>query len=109
LFFDGSKNANGVGAGVVYISPKSDKLCYALRINFTPYTNNIVEYEALLHGMRAAKEMSVARLRCYVDSDLVAAQTSGTYGIVIPNMISYHKAIDKLGGHFAGYSIEWVE
>jgi ribonuclease HI len=109
LFFDGSKNANGASVRVVLISPKSDKLCYALQINFTPYTNNIVEYEALLHGMRDAKEMSVARLRCYVDSDLVAAQTPGTCDIVIPNMISYHKAIDQLGGHFAGYSVEWVE
>jgi hypothetical protein len=24
-------------------------------------------------------------------------------------MIAYHKVIDQLGGHFAGYSIEWIE
>jgi hypothetical protein len=24
-------------------------------------------------------------------------------------MIAYHKAVDQLGGYFAGYSIEWIE
>jgi hypothetical protein len=24
-------------------------------------------------------------------------------------MIAYHKAIDQLGGYFAGYSVEWIE
>jgi hypothetical protein len=51
MFFNGSKNADGVGAGVVLISPKGEKLRYTLRLNFMPCTNNVVEYEALLHGM----------------------------------------------------------
>ena len=45
-------------------SPKGDKLRYVLCLDFTPCTNNMAEYEALLHGMRAAKEMNVNRLRC---------------------------------------------
>jgi ribonuclease HI len=65
MFFDGSKNAEGVGARVILVSPKGDKLRYALWINFTPCTNNVTEYEALLRDMRAAKEMSISRLRCY--------------------------------------------
>ena len=51
LLFDGSKNIEGAGAGIVLISPKGDKLRYVLQITFEPYTNNVVEYEALLHGM----------------------------------------------------------
>ena len=54
-------------------SPKGDKLRYVLYLDFTPCNNNMAEYEALLHGMRAAKEMNINRLRCYDDSDLVAA------------------------------------
>jgi hypothetical protein len=54
MFFDGSKNADGAGAGVVLVSAKGDKLRYALQINFTSCTNNVTEYEALLHGMQAA-------------------------------------------------------
>ena len=51
LYFDGSKNVEGAGAGIVLISPKGDKLRYVLQITFEPCTNNVVEYEALLHGM----------------------------------------------------------
>jgi ribonuclease HI len=51
MFFNGSKNTDGVGAVVILISPKGEKLCYTLRLNFMPCTNNVVEYEALLHGM----------------------------------------------------------
>ena len=34
----------GSGAGVVLISPKGDKIRYALQIMF-PCTNNVAEYE----------------------------------------------------------------
>src|SRR4051812_13282540 len=54
LHFDGSKNADGAGAGIVLTSPKGDKLRYVLCLDFTPCTNNMAEYEALLHGMQAA-------------------------------------------------------
>jgi probable phosphoglycerate mutase len=97
----GPENANGVGTGVV--------LHYARRLNFTPSTNNVTEYEALLHGMRATKEMSIYHRRCFGESDLIANQTSGPCDIFSPNMIAYHKAIDQLGGYFAGYSVEWIE
>jgi hypothetical protein len=34
MYFDGSKRAQGVGAGVVLISPHCDKLKYVLRMSF---------------------------------------------------------------------------
>ena len=109
LHFDGSKNADGAGAGIVLTSPKGDKLRYVLCLDFTPCTNNMAEYEALLHDMRATKEMNVNRLRCYGDSDLVAGQVAGTCDAVSPTMAAYRQAVDKLGGHFAGYSVEWID
>jgi hypothetical protein len=51
LFFDGSKNIEATGAGIDLISPKGDKLRYVLQLTFEPCTNNVAEYEALLHGM----------------------------------------------------------
>jgi hypothetical protein len=39
LFFDGSKKIEGAGAEAILISPKGDKLHYALQITFTPCTN----------------------------------------------------------------------
>ena len=56
IHFDGSRQLEGLGAGVILTSPRGDKFCYVLRLMF-PCTNNAAEYEALLHGLRMAKEM----------------------------------------------------
>lgn len=102
LYFDGSKLIDGSGAGVVLVSPKGDKLQYVLQIHFTA-TNNVAEYEALLHGLRMAKEMGIDRIECYGDSDLVVQQCTGTWDAEDPNMALYRRAIDKIGAHFAGF------
>ena len=60
IHFDGSRQLEGSGAGVVLTSPRGDKICYVLRLMF-PCTNNVAEYEALLHGLRVAKDMNLIR------------------------------------------------
>lgn len=50
IYFDGSRQLEGSGAGVVITSPQGDKFFYVLRLMF-PCTNNAAEYEALLHGL----------------------------------------------------------
>jgi hypothetical protein len=42
IYFDGSKRVEGVGAGVVLISPQGDKLKYVLRMSIRNATNNEV-------------------------------------------------------------------
>jgi len=73
MFFDGSLNINGSGAGILFVSPNKDKLRYVLRIIF-PASNNVAEYEACLHGIRLAIELGVKRLYIYGDSALVINQ-----------------------------------
>jgi hypothetical protein len=34
MYFDGSLNIDGVGAGVLFISPNKDKLRYTLMLHF---------------------------------------------------------------------------
>ncbi|GKF63168.1 reverse transcriptase domain-containing protein [Tanacetum coccineum] len=51
---------------------------YALRLNFTN-SNNDVEYEALLAGLRIAAKMKVEKMHTFVDSKLVANQVEGSY------------------------------
>ena len=41
-----------------------------LQIHFAA-SNNVAEYEALIHGLRLAKELGIRRILCYGDSDLV--------------------------------------
>jgi hypothetical protein len=92
LHFDGSRQLEGSGAGVVLTSPRGDKFRYVLQITFT-CTNNAAEYEALLHGLRVAKEMNINRIRCLGDSDLVSQQVSGTWDCKDPIMVAYRRAV----------------
>ena len=73
MFFDGSLNINGAGAGILFVSPNKDKLRYVLRILF-PASNNIAEYKACLHGIRLAVELGVKHLYVYGVSALVINQ-----------------------------------
>ena len=53
MHFDGSKVKEGLGVGIVLISPKKDQLKYVLQIHFAA-SNNVAEYEALVHGLKVA-------------------------------------------------------
>jgi ribonuclease HI len=86
--FDGSKMLRGLGAGVVLTSPKGDKLQYVLQMHFRA-SNNVAEYEALVHGLKLAKEIGIRRILCVGDSDLVVHQVSGEWDAKDANMASY--------------------
>jgi ribonuclease HI len=74
MYFNGSKRIEGVGAGVVLMSPQGDKMTYMWRMSFPNASNNEAEYEALLHGMRMEKVCGATRLKIFGDSNLAAQQ-----------------------------------
>ena len=88
MHFDGSKMRNGMGAGIVLSFPKNDQLRYVLQIHFAT-SNNVAEYEALVHGLRLAREIGIRRILCYGDSDLVVQQASDDWDAKDANMASY--------------------
>ena len=93
---------------MVITLPNGDKFCYVLRLMF-PCTNNAAEYEALLHGLRLAKEMNLMRVRCLGDSDLVAQHVSGTWDSRDPLMAAYRRAVSDVAGHFSGYQVDHID
>ncbi|KAM1786961.1 hypothetical protein ACFX14_039537 [Malus domestica] len=70
LYVDGSSNQHGCGAGLVLTTPDKVAMEYALRFKFKA-SNNEVEYEALLVGLRLAKHLGVKRIDIFSDSQLV--------------------------------------
>src|SRR4051812_2198644 len=74
-----------------------------------PCTNNAAKYEALLHGLRMAKEMNLSRVKCFGDSDLVVQQVSGTWDSIDPLMAAYRREVDIVAGHFKGYQVDHVD
>jgi ribonuclease HI len=75
MYFDGSLNIDGARAGVYFISPSGDRMSYVLRIHFKA-SNNTVEYEVALHGLRIAVELGIKRLMVFSDSALVINQVN---------------------------------
>ena len=99
LRIDGSSNVNENGACVILESPTREKISYALRLEFSA-SNNEVEYEALLAGLRLAKDMKAAQLRIYSDSQLVVSQVNRNYQAKGENMAAYLK---KVGGQLKAF------
>jgi ribonuclease HI len=58
MYFDGSYTPKGAGVGVMLIPPECDVLKYAIRLEFAA-TNNIVEYEGLVNGLRLDKDLGI--------------------------------------------------
>jgi ribonuclease HI len=105
--FNGSKMLGGLGVGVVFTSPTGDKLLYMLQIHFCA-SNNIAEYEALVHGLKLAKEIGIRRVLCFGDSDLVVHQVSGEWDAKDANMASYRFYVQQLCRFFEGYEFHHV-
>jgi ribonuclease HI len=105
--FDGSKMHEALGAGVVFTSPKRDKLLYVLQIHFCEL-NNVTKYKALVHGLKLAKEIGIQRILCFGDSDLVVHQVSGEWDAKDANMSSYRFYVQQLCGFFEGCEFHHV-
>ena len=79
---------------MVLTSPKGDQLKYVLQIHFSA-SNNVAEYEALVHGLKVAKEIGIRRIECFGDSDLVVQQSSGNWDALDANMGLYRFLVSK--------------
>ena len=56
MYFDGSMMAPNSGARVVLICPDRSGLRYTIHLHFSA-SNNAMEYEALINGLRIAIEL----------------------------------------------------
>ena len=72
---------------------------FAYKLRFS-YLNNKVEYKAQVVGLKAAKRLSIGRLKVFGDSELVIKQIKGTYGVKNPSLAIYKAIIQELMRHF---------
>jgi ribonuclease HI len=107
MFFDGSLMKTGVGAGLLFISPLGKHLRYVLRFHFSA-SNNVAEYEALVHGLRIAIELGVWRLDARGDSQLVIDQVMKNSHCRDPKMEAYCDEVRRLEDKFYGLELNHV-
>jgi ribonuclease HI len=107
MYFDGSLKLEGVGAWVLLISPTGGQLKCVLQI-FWKVSNNEVEYEALLHGLRLAASLGIKRLLVYGDSAVVINQVNKSWDCNKENMDAYCLEVRKLENKFFGLEFRHV-
>ena len=89
------------------ISPDRHKITCALRFGFKS-SNNEAEYEALLVGLRLAKELKVGLLQIFSDSQLVVKHVTEKYQARGEKMVAYLRSAQVLLKSFSEYSIVQV-
>ena len=87
VFIDGASRGNPGDAGFgVHVTDEAGTEIAALYGSLGRATNNVAEYEALLHALRWALARGARRLAIFSDSELVVKQMSGAYKVKHPDM-----------------------
>jgi ribonuclease HI len=71
-------------------------------------SNNVAEYQALLHALRYALHLGARRVKVFSDSELVVRQMAGQYRVKHPDMQDLHRQARELLGHFERVDITHV-
>jgi len=107
LFFDGACTKESAGVGVVIISPSKQTTHLSFKLNFK-VTNNIAEYEALLLGLNAAKEMEIKNLQVYGDVDLIVQQVNKSFQAKHVRLKAYRDEVLTMIKSFVKFKINHI-
>jgi len=107
MFVDGASNEHGSGAGVVIITPRERKLCYALDLEF-PATNNDAEYEAVIAGLEIATEIGIRSLNLHSDSQPIVNQILGEFQTREERLTGYLWKVQSLLEELEHYIIKQI-
>ena len=94
MYFDGAINQNRRGIGVLLISPKGTHIPFFGKLNFLA-TDNGIEYEACIMGLRAALGLGVKELEVYGDSTLIISQIQNRWKIKEERPMPYHECLQR--------------
>ncbi|XP_073290363.1 uncharacterized protein [Primulina huaijiensis] len=107
VYVDGSSSKDGSGVGVVLISPAGEKVKLTVRLDFRA-SNNEAEYEAVLAGLQAAKNVGATRVHVFSDSQLVAQQMKGLYDVKDEKLIEYAQEVNRVREKFTEVAFEQI-
>lgn len=107
LYVDGSSNEKVRGARVILASHDEVILEQSLQFEFKTM-NNQVEYEAILAGLRLAKEVGAKHLKYWSDSKLVTGKLNEDYHTKDPQMTRYYHMATWLEDAFINFQFQHI-
>jgi ribonuclease HI len=110
LFSDGASRGNPGPAAIGFLLQDSSGNELAAEgecIGTT--TNNVAEYQAVLAGLRKARELGIEELEIRLDSELVVRQLNGDYRVRHPGLIEWKRRVDDMLRGFRNVHILHVD
>jgi ribonuclease HI len=105
MFCDGSWGTFGAWADAVLVAPSKVRTCYTAKLDFS-CTNNIVEYEALLLGLRKLRAMGIRRAILKIDSQVISGHIDKSSKARDLKLEKYLDTIWRLEASFEGFSVK---
>jgi len=109
LFTDGASRGNPgpAGAGVVLFDDKGREICTRAKY-LGRCTNNVAEYQALIIGLQAAREIGCRKPAIFLDSELIVRQITGRYKVKNATLKPLFAKVQNLLQGFDGYTVAHV-
>lgn len=110
IWTDGGSRGNPgpAGAGVVIRDTGGKTLFKGGFFIVGEATNNVAEYEGILHGLVAAKDLGGTQLDIFCDSDLLVKQINGQYRVKNAHLKLYHRQVMDLINQFEQVTVKHV-
>ena len=101
IHVDGASRGNPgeAGFGVHVTAPDGSEVA-SLFGYLGKATNNVAEYQALLHGLRFALARGASRVEVFSDSELLVRQIAGRYRVKHPGLLPLHREAGALLARF---------
>jgi ribonuclease HI len=101
LHVDGASRGNPgeAGFGIHVTDAKGDAVASLFGYLGTA-TNNVAEYQALLHGLRFALARGARTVEVFSDSELLVRQLEGRYRVKHPGLVPLHREAQSLLARF---------
>jgi ribonuclease HI len=109
LYCDGASRGNPgqAGAGVLLVDAFGD-----IRVQYGEYlgqaTNNVAEYQALLLGLKMARNLGVKKIQVFADSELLVRQLNGQYRVKAAHLLPLWEEATKALQAFETHEISHV-
>ena len=94
-------------AGICIITPTKETKLLSFK-HYFECTNNVAEYEDMILGLNALKNLKANRISIYGDSQLVINQVKGVYQTKHPRMRSYRNLVLELLENFTEFTFFFI-
>jgi ribonuclease HI len=109
IHVDGASRGNPGDAGFgVHVAGPDGSTLAELYGHLGQATNNVAEYQGLLHALRWARHRGARRLEIFSDSELLVRQMGGRYRVKNPKLLPLYREAVALVAGFERVSLHHV-